>query len=322
MKILQRRLRQQGNPKLFDSPTFPATIPGLALWLDSRWGLQTSSAAFAGAGTVSVTSNAATFSTSQDGSIAVGDSVTPTAGAARTVTARTSSTAFTLSAGADVAGGTAFTIAKRAPRVTQWNDRSGNGRNYAQATTNMQPTVSGLDINFDGFNDRFDAGAGALALTNTVSALSASVVVQMTSVATVVFQFRIGTGATDRFTLQSTSGPLWDLRAVRLDADTVQALLVDSAALTRTVLTHVLDYNNTKASRWVNGVAKATSSAFLTAGSTSATNSTGASIGSSGGSGFMAGSIRSLLIYTAALSATQRQNLDRWLGRQFGVPVS
>jgi hypothetical protein len=49
----------------------------------------------------------------------------------------------------------ASTITLNGSNVTQWNDKSGNGRNAAQSTAANQPTFANSQVTFDGSNDYF-----------------------------------------------------------------------------------------------------------------------------------------------------------------------
>jgi len=76
------------------------------------------------------------------------------------------------------------TITLNGSTVSQWNDKSGNGRHVSQATAANQPTytASGLNgkpvLTFDGVNDRLSTASTTLGITNSASL---AVVTQMSS---------------------------------------------------------------------------------------------------------------------------------------------
>lgn len=306
------------------SSLFPPVRSGLAMLLDSRRGLTTTSAAFAGAGTVTITAGAAAFTSAQDGAVAVNDTILVN-GNTYTVTVRTDTNDFTVTPANSEGAGSAFTITKSAPRVNTWTDQSGNANNWTNATASQQPLTVANGLSFDGFDDRFSAVTAALALAQNVTGLTILCVkaVATLGVATGLLQLRIGTGATSRILLAKASNDKWNFQAVRLDTDVLVGLAAGVLMTTaRDVSTHILDYTNTTCTRWINGTQDTTNAAFLTAGSTSNTASTAAFLGSQGGSGFFAGTIQAMLIYQRALTTNERVSVERWLGQQFKVVVA
>lgn len=95
----------------------------------------------------------------------------------------------------------ANTITLNGSTVSQWNDKSGNGRNATQTTATNQPTYSATGINskpslnFDGSNDFMDVG-----ISSTVVNASASVfgVIRITTLQTsynAVLAWSVGFGS-------------------------------------------------------------------------------------------------------------------------------
>lgn len=302
----------------------PRRVPGLGLWLDMRVGVETTSLPFAGTGTVTVVAGAATFTTAQDGALAVNETVTIN-GNPYTATARASGTSWTLAPANSEGAGSAFTITKAAPRVTAWRDQSGNVRDWTKATATNQPLLAATGVTFDGIDDRLDGVAAALSLAQNVPGLTVVLVKSVTTLGTApgILQLRIGTGATSRVSVAKASNDKWNYQAVRLDTDGL-ASLAQGAVMTGApdVSTHLLDYGSTTAARWINGSQDVTNAAYLTAGLSSNTASTAAFLGSVGGSGFFGGNIRAVLVYQRALSTTERQYVERGLGLLYGVTVA
>ncbi|HEY2851135.1 MAG TPA: hypothetical protein VGI97_14750 [Gemmatimonadaceae bacterium] len=303
---------------------YPPVRANLALQLDYRRSVDSTTAAFAGAGTLTIATTAVTFTTSQDGAIVPGDTII-TNGHAYTIGARSSGTAWAVSPSGTEAALSTFTITKQAPRVSAWHDLSGNAADWSKATGTNQPLLTATGLLFDGIDDRLDGGTPALALGQNVPGLTIFTVKSITGlgVAGNILQLRIGSGSTSRVVIGPASSNKWQFQAVRLDADVLATLAGGNTMTTaRDVVTHLLDYGNTAATRWINGTQDVTNAAFLTAGNSSNTASTSAFIGSLGGSGFLAGTLQAILIYQRVLSSSERHAVERWLGQQFTVAVA
>jgi hypothetical protein len=54
----------------------------------------------------------------------------------------------------------------------------------------------------------------------------------------------------------------------------------------------------------------------------SGTTGTTGVLGAAGGSGYFPGAIAAILVFSQAHSTEQRQQIERWLGDQFGITVA
>ena len=90
------------------------------------------------------------------------------------------------------------------------------------------------------------------------------------------------------------------------------------------MLTGVLDYGNSDAFLYENGTLLNSNTSFQTDGNTSDTDSDFVHIGATGGGlgSFLDGFIGEIILYQRALSATERQRVERHLGRKWGITVA
>ena len=124
-------------------------LPSIAAWYSSSAGVTTTTNAFAGSGTVAASAGTLTFSSSQVAVLRPGDTVI--AGGLKLTVQRGATNSWTSSNTNTVSAGSSFMIRRAAPRVTQWNDLSGNGRNLTNSTASQQPFfLPGRGVYFPG----------------------------------------------------------------------------------------------------------------------------------------------------------------------------
>jgi hypothetical protein len=214
----------------------------------------------------------------------------------------------------------ASTVTTISGAVSQWNDKSGNGRNVSQGTASRRPTVSSASINnnnalsFDGVND-FLLSNNALLPTGT-SSRSMFVVYKpgrTTGVNGICGQS--GTGATGAwFQLQFRSGlPTGDPYFAGFSAD-----LTDSVAVTTNAKIAGVTYNGTQATLYRNGLQIAQSNLTLNTGSSEL--SVGAS--SSGGDEFNLGLIAEIVFASSFVSTNTRQLIEGYLAHKWDLAAN
>lgn len=211
--------------------------------------------------------------------------------------------------------------------VSQWQDKSGNGRHVAQATENRQPALLAAELNgypvirFDGSNDVLTRGSNSLG--RNVSGLGMFAVrrINDTSGAQILVQLTTATDAT-RAALAINSGEN-RVSARRNDGDSI-AQIGDSDSLvadTWAIHAGVVDYTNTDGFLYINGELVASNTSFLTTGSTSNTDGQTLGVGGfgSGASNFLNGDLASVLVLHEAPNATLREKIEGYYAWRFGL---
>lgn len=192
--------------------------------------------------------------------------------------------------------------------VSSWTDISGNGHDAVQATGSKQPiykvNIAGGRpvIRFDGSDDFLATAAyGAdLAQPNTII-----VVVRHATITATRFVFD-GQGSTKR-----------------------HAMYHDNAATNFRIYAGGTATSQTRDTNWnvrtglYNGASSlASKNGSTTAASVGTQAIAGLNIGAEYDNiGTLDGDIAELLVYHAALSTTDRQTLERWLGAKYGIAV-
>jgi hypothetical protein len=225
----------------------------------------------------------------------------------------------------------ASTITTVSGAVSQWNDKSGNGRHATQGTSGYRPAYTSAAINsknvvtFDGTDDLL--GFSALSFTNNISALSFVFVAKTSDQATgsykAMFQLDTNTGA-DRATVYIRNSTI-ETGGRRLDADSYQFQSVGTVTTASFISTSVFNYSSANLGVNLNGDS-VTSGTFQTAGNTSATNSSSISIGSSSSDSFTPdagqsfnGQIAEFIAVPSALDTFTRQKLEGYLAHKWGL---
>jgi hypothetical protein len=217
--------------------------------------------------------------------------------------------------------------------VSEWRDLSGNGRHFAQTTAGNQP--NGVNVTQNGRRAlQFSGGQamnGNAATLNTIRNAPGATAVGVfkfnsTGVNGVVVNFGIATAANvGRFQIGQNSGVGGTYAGGRrLDADSFASAFYADNTNAR-VQSGVLDYANSDAFIWENGALKASNTSFQTNGNSQDANHAGVVVGSnlaSAGSLFLNGWIGEMLVWPRALTDLERQRVERYLGRKWGITVA
>jgi hypothetical protein len=215
--------------------------------------------------------------------------------------------------------------------VSEWRDLSGNGRHFAQATAASQP--NGVDrtqngkrvLDFDG-NRVLAGNAASLNIARAVGGVSiffAGKWDALSGQATGVFISRGDNAASGRCNIDYASQTSsFRLIGRRLDSDSA-AILTPAATTNAGVFAGIFDYENSDGFFRINGSTVASSTSFQTNGVTQDNDSVGISIGGIPGllSG-LDGFIGEVVIYRRALTVTEQQTLERYLGAKWGITVA
>lgn len=212
--------------------------------------------------------------------------------------------------------------------VSEWRDLSGNGRHFAQETGATQPGTSTLNGRrvLSATGSQFMLGnAASLRMLRNVPGATIIVAASLTSPLNQNL-VHISTGAVAaqvRASLIRNSGTN-GLGAAgrRLDADSFAGAGY-GAGDGSDVYTAMLDYSNSDAFVFAGGLQQASNTSFQTSGNTSDTDSLGVSVfATTLGNNPCTGTLGEVLIYARALTAAERQRVERYLGRKWGITVA
>lgn len=211
--------------------------------------------------------------------------------------------------------------------VSQWNDLSGNGRNWSQTTANNQPSLTDLSGNpafingrraffLDGTNDNMPGNAAAGSLFSGIAGTTFFYVTGVASAnplnGTVFSYFGTG-GAITLIAANNGSAVL----ATGNGESFVYRNASEPAATTR-VLSSEWDVANNTFKNWLNGglgINAAGSSA--TSATTSSTPAANPTIGRS--FQVMRGQLGEIVVFRRVLTTEERTAMERYLMAKWGV---
>jgi hypothetical protein len=215
----------------------------------------------------------------------------------------------------------------------QWDDLSGNNRHATQATPANQPAIVTGVINgrqvrsFDGSSDTLLLETGKDIARNIagITIIAAYKWATNPISSKVVFSAQVSTGSNLRAWMGAglTSRKL-NIRARRFDFD-VAAIANSSADEPEDFFIQcgVINYVTRDLSQYVNGALDGTATATFIAGNTPDVDSNNVAIGSNPGTGnFAAIALAEMIIYAAALSTAQRQQVERYLSAKYAIPLA
>jgi hypothetical protein len=211
--------------------------------------------------------------------------------------------------------------------VSQWNDLSGNGRNLTQGTGNNQPAYTGTigtkpALVFDGNNDDMSTATG-------FALVGADYTWTVFSVARADAQ---GTSTVSQDDFSSPRPPqfqrLWagtfpaqrSARAFTLNSSDAQDGAISAVAISQSVAFVLTTRQSaTTSGIWVNGGNTGTASLTPKA-SQFATKRL--FVGSIAGGSLWSGAIGEVIAYSRDLTTAERQAVERYLGKKWGVTVA
>lgn len=161
----------------------------------------------------------------------------------------------------------------------------------------------------------------ALALTNNIGAITMYTVAKVNTGGTtqIVFSFSIGTGTGSRADIRSSAADAFQTGGRRLDADGASTVTGNTSTSAYKIIGSPIDYTNSNAYIYENGVLVNTNTAFGTDGSTSATNSLAAFLGSSSGANYATMDVGEILTYIGYHNAAQVASVHSWLNNFYGI---
>jgi hypothetical protein len=209
--------------------------------------------------------------------------------------------------------------------VDAWADQSGNGRNFSAPAEANRPaysgTLNGLPVlTFDGSTDYLQGNAASLNLARNVPGLTAIAVFSHT-VATAFRLLSLSTTASTvvRY-LAGGNGTGYILSGRRLDSDSAVLISGGTQKTVPVVSTFIARYSEATAAIFEDGASQV-DTPFLTAGSTSDTDSNRLAIGSALtlGSTLIQGDIAELIVYRRAITQDERATVENYLRAKWGI---
>jgi hypothetical protein len=224
----------------------------------------------------------------------------------------------------------ASTVTTVSGAVSQWNDKSGNGRNVAQATADNRPAFTANAINgrpaldFDGSSHRlFNASA---ALQRNVPGTSVFTVTKLdvdTAGPKTIYQTLVAAGNT-RALLNYRDGANTGFRAGgrRVSGSAFSSQGVSPYSDSVTLNSAIFNYNAATLSLIENGSITVNAAAFQNSGNTD--NDAGQLyIGGDGlGGALWDGYIAEILVVHSAVSADTRQRIEGYLAHKWGLTAN
>jgi hypothetical protein len=228
------------------------------------------------------------------------------------------------------------TITASGGSVSQWNDKSGNGRNVTQGTAAAQPTtgtrtLNGLNVlNFDGGDGLVSANSFTEFRTNKAVTVAFVVITDRTNAANEgivsadsgLYDFNTGfvverSTTNLQYAIGAGSGGGVSAYSVRRVANTTTTAMLVVTDVSASANTTGMSVNAVAQSLTIIDGTMATSS-FLSTGS--AAHRIGIGFRPSYGSLHLDGAIAEVIVTASVLTAAQRSGLETYLRNKWGTP--
>jgi hypothetical protein len=207
----------------------------------------------------------------------------------------------------------ASTITTVSSAVSQWNDKSGNGRNATQGTSGLRPTYNATGTN--GL-PRIEFNNRELTLPAGVYNSSPAACFVMNRGTTEAVPFRLQNTSEVFFLYNFTENRAWATRRGQAQVPYTQPALGPVSDI------YVHDSGSSSGVTWshvINGTAVSTAANIGNAGAGSNTNAIGRN---SGGSNPLIGSINEIIVLPGAIASIVRQKLEGYLAHKWGLTAS
>jgi hypothetical protein len=215
------------------------------------------------------------------------------------------------------------TITESGGSVSQWNDKSGNGRNVTQGTGANQPTTGTTTINnrnalsFDG-NDAISA-ATAQFINGTDGSWSAFAVAQTTTVAAGIATVVDADNEVGNRPPQMIRRSAADVQAIRIHGGVVTDAAGATLTANKSFMASAVQVGSTTIEAWVNGASDGSSALSGSSATRTSTLQVGAHLNVSVFSQYWNGLIAEVLVFDRALTTSERLALERHLIAKWGV---
>jgi hypothetical protein len=211
--------------------------------------------------------------------------------------------------------------------VDAWADQSGNGRDFSAPAPTNRPaysgTLNGLPVlTFDGSTDYLTGNAASFTLAQNVSGLTMIAVVKYAT-GTIQRAFAISSGLANDASRAAfgVTATQWSFVARRLDAVAPAIISGGTSNENHVIQSSVLRYSQATGAIFVNSASQVDTT-LLSAGSTSNTSSLRAVVGVAIDLiQFLNGDIAEVIIYQRALSAPERNSVERYLSVKWGIAI-
>ncbi len=201
--------------------------------------------------------------------------------------------------------------------VSQWNDKSGNGRNATQATSTRRPTYTSSGLNGKNVLTFVDDFLANTAVDWGDSASSAFLVLGATGSGTYRNIIATGTGVTNQWGYGITNANAYAIFQILVDAQAFSVtpsvtdmLCFTSAGRVSTSVTATLTRNGTLASTQTRSNASLTSAAGIIIGSNNAVNEP------------FKGFIGEIVLVPEIVSTNTRQRIEGYLAHKWGITAN
>jgi hypothetical protein len=207
------------------------------------------------------------------------------------------------------------TITLNGGTVSQWDDKSGNNYHVSQGTASNQPTLTSSVLNSRDVL-RFDGGDWLENLVATPVGGSTNrtifIVFNYTGIS-IDYPLYLGTASTN-----PSSGSVFGIsQEIAIRVSNGSRVFNDSVSSSHSLVSVVLDGTTTSdLSAWKNGTSLGVSS---TGNQTINTGSRFYIGGASSVGSWLAGDIAEIIVYSSALSASQREQVESYLSNKWGI---
>ena len=219
----------------------------------------------------------------------------------------------------------AATITEVSGKVSQWNDKSGNSRHYAQAAEAKRPVYSANKVVFSGAEY---LSLGSNTLLRNIAGVSLFVVNRYSALAANMMSFYVGLPVSipgsERFQLIYVFSQLKTGTAAR-DNDDTQVLVYNSIADSvdeQALFGSVVTFSAGSFVHYKNGVSQGSSSALASANTTDENAAVSVVGARADDTRFMVGDIYEVVLVHSAIDTDTRQKIEGSLAHKWGLTAS
>lgn len=206
--------------------------------------------------------------------------------------------------------------------VSEWRDKSGKGNNFAQTTGNNQPTVTtagqnGLNtLTFNGSSQKLLSTSASLSLSSTHSVFAVVnprirkiSAILVGSINTELFYGDGSSFSGSKFGAYGTARAVYGGGTITTGVYQVFTAICAGATMPTDLSMYTNGTGGTASVQTAGTAPGVAMSAFL-------------GIGAFESLQYWDGSIAEIVVYTRTLGTTERQAVERWLGKKWGITVA
>jgi hypothetical protein len=218
----------------------------------------------------------------------------------------------------------------------QWADLSGNGRHATQATAANQPAIIAGELNgrqvrrFDGSNDFLTQSTTTLSNVSGCSLFTVRKFGALPTTQRPIIRINVPSVGPNRIRVALIGGVPTSGKAAtyaRRDfTNEVSPITATSSADVSTsdfqIQTGIINYSSGAVAQYVNGSSDGSGTLPTTGSSQTVADETLLGLEVPGGTAYFQGDIAEILVFPTALSTTNRQAVERYLGSKWGISVA